>query len=146
MLPLVVLVIGFIVFWLAGVAGVAWFHPWTHAARAALACMLLLTASGRCLPKIRAELIAMVPPQLPQPGLIVTVTGILELAGALGLLLEPTHRAAGMALVLMFLVMFPANVYAAKKHLTLQGREVPGLVPRTLMQILFITAAVVSAL
>ncbi len=146
MLPLVVLVAGFVVFCLAGVAGAAWFHPWTHAVRSALACMLLLTASGRWLQKIREELIAMVPPQLPQPGLIVTVTGILELAGAVGLLLEPTHRAAGVALVLMFLVMFPANVYAAKKHLTLQGREVPGLVPRTLMQVLFITAAVISAL
>jgi uncharacterized membrane protein len=145
MLPLVVLVVAFVVFWLVGLAGVAWFHPWTHAARAALACMLLLTASGRLLPKIREELVAMVPPQFPRPEVLVVLSGILEAAGAAGLILEATHRMAALCLVLMFLVMFPANIYAARKHLTIQGKEVPGIVPRTGMQIVFIAAAVASA-
>ncbi|MGG3623207.1 hypothetical protein ABES25_06540 [Bacillus gobiensis] len=39
---------------------------------------------------MREELISMVPPTLPNPGLIVTITGLLELAGAVGLMLRPT--------------------------------------------------------
>jgi uncharacterized membrane protein len=39
---------------------------------------------------MRAELIDMVPPALPNPGLLVTVTGALELAGAAGLLIPRT--------------------------------------------------------
>jgi uncharacterized membrane protein len=36
---------------------------------------------------MRAELISMVPPELPEPGLLITITGVMELAGAAGLLL-----------------------------------------------------------
>jgi uncharacterized membrane protein len=145
LLPFFVLISAFIAFFLAGQFGLAWFHPWTHALRASLACMLLLTASGHW-GKRRADLIAMIPPQLPSPGVIITLTGIVEIAGAIGLLFERTHRAAALSLVVFFIAIFPANVRAATQHLTIGGRPVLGVVPRGAIQIIFIAVALLCAL
>jgi uncharacterized membrane protein len=143
--PLIVLIAGFAVFLLAGQLGAPWFHLWTHALRAALACMLLLTASAHW-GKRRPDLIAMVPPQFPRADLIVTISGILEIAAACGLLFEPTHRAAALSVAVLFVAMFPANVRAAKQHLTIGGRPVLGVIPRAAIQVLFVAAALVCAL
>ena len=43
-----------------------------------------------------------------------TVTGVLELLGAAGLLLPATRVAAAVCLLVLMLAMFPANVYAAR--------------------------------
>jgi uncharacterized membrane protein len=83
---------------------------------------------------MREELIAMVPPELPAPGLLVTVTGVLELAGAAGLLLHRTAPWAAAGLAALLVAMFPANVHAA-----LEGTGTP-LLPRTLMQVVFLAA------
>lgn len=83
----------------------------------------------------------MVPPRLPRPDLLVTLTGILELAGAAGLLIPATMRWAAAGLALLMLAMFPANVSAARRRLSLAGRPVTPLVPRTLLQVLFVAAA-----
>ena len=69
---------------------------------------------------MREDLISMVPLALPEPGLLVTPTGVLELAGAVGLLwrrIAPLAAAAWLTALLV--VMFPANVYAAMAGLTL---------------------------
>jgi uncharacterized membrane protein len=142
--PLIVLIAGFAVFFVAGQLGVSWFHLWTHALRAALACMLVLTASAHW-GKRRKDLIAMVPPQFPRADLIVTITGLLEIAAAIGLLFEPTHRIAALSLVGLFVAMFPANVRAAKQHLTIGGRSVLGVIPRGAIQLVFIAAALLCA-
>jgi uncharacterized membrane protein len=145
LLPFVVLIVAFAVFLLVGRAGLVWFDPWTHGLRAALACMLLLTASGHW-GKRRPDLIAMVPAQFPRPDLIVTITGILEIAGAVGLILEPTHRVAALALVLLFVAMFSANVRAARERLTIGEKPVLGVLPRGAIQIVFIAEALLCAL
>jgi uncharacterized membrane protein len=59
-------------------------------------------------------MIAIVPPRLPKPALLVTITGVLELLGAVGLLYPPTRVAAAACLFLLMLAMFPANVYASR--------------------------------
>jgi len=141
----IVLFMAFVLFLLAGQLGALWFQPWVHALRGALVCMLLVTASAHW-GKRRRDLIAMVPQQLPNPGLIVTVTGMLELAGAVGLIFHATHRAAAFSLAALFLVMFPANVRAATEHLTIGGRPVLGVVPRGIIQVVFIGAALLCAL
>jgi len=144
-IPLIVLLMAVVLFLLAGQLGVLWFQVWTHALRAALACMLLVTSSAH-FGKRRRYLLAMVPRSLPKPGLIVTITGVLEIAGAVGLILHSTHRIAGLSLAVLFLVMFPANVRAATEHLTISGRPMLGVVPRGLIQIVFIAAALLCAL
>src|SRR5215475_4961872 len=105
--------------------------------------MFLLTASAHW-GKLRIDLIRMVPPVFPRPDLLVTLTGIAELAGAIGILWTPVTRAASVGLTALLVAMFPANIYAAQHQLTIGGRKVPGLAMRTLLQIIFI-AAIVAA-
>jgi len=145
MLPFLVLLLALVLFLLAGQLGIVWFHVWTHALRAALACMLLVAASAHW-GRRRKDVIAMVPARFPAPGLIVTVTGLLEIAGAIGLIFQATHRAAGLSLALLFIAMFPANVRAAVEHLTIGGRIVLGVWSRGAIQVVFIAAALLSAL
>jgi uncharacterized membrane protein len=68
----------------------------------------------------------------------VTITGVLELAGALGLLLPVTARLAAGCLAALMVAMFPANYSAARRHL----ERVTPLAARTPMQLIFIAAAV----
>ncbi|RQX02447.1 DoxX family protein, partial [Micromonospora arida] len=67
------------------------------------------------------------------------------LAGAVGLLVPATARVAAAGLGLLMLAMFPANVSAARRKLTLAGRPVTPLAQRTALQIVFVaTAAAIS--
>lgn len=144
MIPVIALLLGTITARLAGFAGVDALDSWQMSVRAGLAGMLLLTGSAHWGSR-RADLIAMVPVRFPRPGVLVSLTGALELAGAVGLLIRPTAPYAAVALALLFIVMFPANVSAARRGLTLGGRPVTPLAPRTAMQALFLAAAVAAA-
>ena len=56
------------------------------------------------------------PPQLPQPLLLVYLSGVFELLGGLGLLPARTRRLAGWGLLALLVAVFPANVYMALIH------------------------------
>jgi uncharacterized membrane protein len=142
MAPLIALVAGFGLARLAGLLGFDALDGLQPALRVGLALMFVLTGVAHFSAKRRQDLIAMVPPRLPRADLLVTLTGILELAGAAGLLIPATAPWAAAGLALLMLAMFPANVSAARRRLTLGGRSVTPLVPRTLLQVLFIAAAV----
>jgi uncharacterized membrane protein len=62
-------------------------------------------------------LVAITPDWVPFPRALVLVTGWLELAGAVGLLLPQTRRAAGIALALYILAVWPANIHQALAHI-----------------------------
>ncbi|PSK65331.1 hypothetical protein B0E53_02702 [Micromonospora sp. MH33] len=140
MTPLIALVAGTAAARLAGLLGVATLDGWHPALRIGLALMFALTASAHFLSR-RNDLIAMVPPGLPRPALLVTLTGVLELLGALGLLLPATARPAAAGLALLMLAMFPANVSAARRGLALAGRPVTPVGIRTALQVVFVAAA-----
>jgi uncharacterized membrane protein len=72
---------------------------WGGALRFALAAMFAFTAISHFHPRIRPDLIRMVPSSLPAAPLLVTATGILELLGATGLLIvrPPASFAARLA-------------------------------------------------
>jgi uncharacterized membrane protein len=123
-----------------GAVGVAALQTWLACARFALATMFLFTAIAHFTP-VRKDMIAMVPPYFPQPGLLVTITGILEAAGAIGLLLIPTRPWAAWGLILLMLAMFPANVSAARRGVQLRGKAPTPLWIRTPVQIMFIAWA-----
>ncbi|MCQ4120685.1 DoxX family protein [Rhodococcus tibetensis] len=137
--PLITLVVVTAAILLAGAAGIDRLRPWPVALRGGLAAMFVLTGGAHFF-GLRAELIAMVPPALPNPALLVTLTGLLELAGATGLLLRRTAGWAAGCLTLLLILMFPANVYAAVEGLSAGPFE--ELVPRTLLQIVFVSATV----
>lgn len=97
-----------------GLLGVDYLDNWTRAIAVGLAAMFAMTGIAHFVNPLRRDMIAIVPPTLPAPGVLVSVTGVLELAGAVGLLYPPTRVAAATCLLLLMLAMFPANVYAAR--------------------------------
>ena len=144
MAPLITLLVGSLVARFAGWLGVGCVNSCTVAIAVGLAAMFMLTGVAHFAPPMRVDLIAIVPPRLPAPGLLVTVTGVLELLGALGLLLPVTRVAAAVCLLVLMLAMFPANVYASRmpnppKSMTTQ------LPVRTATEIVFLAAAIAVA-
>jgi uncharacterized membrane protein len=144
MVPLLVLIGSFVLLRVLGAAGVGLLDS-GHALRGALACMFLLTASAHW-GRMRADLVRMVPPRFANPERLVTLTGVLELLGALGLLLPYVYRIAAVGLALLLVALFPANVHAARAGLTLRGRPATPLAPRTALQVVFIGALLLVAL
>ena len=57
-----------------------------------------------------------VPPYLPNPLLLVQLSGAAEIAGALGLLVPATRRLAAWGLIALLIAVFPANVYMLESH------------------------------
>jgi len=123
-----------------GALGVVALQSWLDCARTALATMFIFTAIAH-FTSTRKDMIAMVPPSFPRPDVLVTMTGILEAAGAIGLLLVPTRFWAAWGLILLMLAMFPANVSAALRGVQLRGKAPTPLWIRIPMQILFIAWA-----
>jgi len=145
MAPAIVLLSVFFVLRSVGVLGVAVLNNSETPLRFALAVMFLLTASAHW-GRGRADLIGMVPPQFPSPGAIVTITGILEILGALGLMLPHTARAAAICLAILLAAMFPANLRAARERLPVLGRTAMGAAKRGALQLLFIAALLAVAI
>jgi uncharacterized membrane protein len=145
MAPLITLVAGTGLARLIGMVGVDALDGWLPALRVGLALMFVLTGLAHFGLGRREGLIAMVPPRLPRPDLLVTITGVLEFAGAAGLLLPATYRVAAACLALLMLAMFPANVYAARHQVALAGEPVTPLPLSTAEQILYVGAAVTIA-
>ncbi len=56
-----------------------------------------------------------VPPYVPWHHATVLISGVFELAGALGLLFKPTRQAAGWGLFALTLAVTPANIYMLQK-------------------------------
>jgi uncharacterized membrane protein len=143
MAPLIVLTASFFTFFVLGALGVGVFASWLLGLRLSLALMFLLTASAHW-GKRRPDLVRMVPPKFKQPELLVTLTGIAELAGAIGLLLPATAPLAAAGLALLLLAMFPANVHAARVGLSIAGKPVTALGPRTFIQLVFLVAVLTA--
>ena len=73
-----------------------------------------------------------------------TITGVLEGLGAVGLLFPATAPAAAACLAMLLIAMFPANVRAALHNVTIGGKTATGLWLRLVLQIIFIAALVVA--
>ena len=145
MAVLVTLVLGTLGARLVGWLGVDYVDSWPAAIAVGLAAMFVVTGVAHFVNPLRRDMIAIVPPRLPAAGLLVTITGVLELLGAAGLLYPPTRVAAAVSLFVLMLVMFPANVYASRmpnppKSMTTR------LDVRTIEQVVFLGAAVVVGL
>jgi uncharacterized membrane protein len=110
---------------------------WQTSGRYALAVMFVFTGIAH-FTKIKQDMARMVPRVFPLPMLMVYVTGVCELLGAAGLAIPVTHVAASVALIIMLLAMFPANIKAARDGLTIGGKLATSLWLRAPMQALFI--------
>lgn len=143
LLPFYTLVASFVLFLGLGQLGLPYFEGWHSSLQGAVAVMLLFAASAHWGTR-RPDLIRMVPPVFSRPGLIVTVTGLLEVAGAIGILIPSISKATSIGLALLLALMFPANVRAAKEGFTIGGRPVPKLLHRTVLQMIFIGAILLA--
>lgn len=137
MVPLTVLVVVTLLARLAGRLGVTQLGGWVAATRAGLAVMLCFTAAAH-FNSMRSDLVRMVPPSVPNPEFMVTFTGICEILGALGLLVPRTRRFAAVALIAFLVAVLPANIRAAREGMTIGGAAATPLVPRVVLQVLFI--------
>lgn len=137
MAPLIALLAGTLLARLVGTQGLTPVSSWPAAVAVGLAAMFTLTGIAHFIPKMRAAMIAIVPPRIPAPGFLVALTGVLELLGAIGVLIPSTRAVAARCLGVLLVVMFPANVYAASQ------RSNPLSTPlgwRTAEQLLFLAA------
>jgi uncharacterized membrane protein len=55
-----------------------------------------------------------VPPGFGDPATLVTVSGVAEVLGGVGVLLPPTRRLAGLGLIALLAAVFPANLQMAR--------------------------------
>ncbi len=68
-----------------------------------------------------------VPGWLPEHLLLVYVSGIAEIAGAIGLLFDKTRRLASLGLILLLVAVFPANI-----NMAMNAAKFPGI-PETVL-------------
>ena len=136
MAPLIVLATATLIARLAGRLGIRGLD-WAGATRMGLAVMFCFTAAAH-FNAMRADLVRMVPPWVPNPELMVSFTGVCEILGAIGLLLRQTRRLAAIALIIFLIAVLPANVHAATTEVTIGGAPVTPLIPRIAVQVLFI--------
>ena len=145
MAPLIALLAGSMAARIVGWLGVDYVDTWVKAIAVGLAAMFVLTGVAHFVPPLRGRLIAIVPPQLPAPGLLVSFTGVLEFLGAVGLLVPATRVAAAACLLLLMVAMFPANIYAAR--MPNPPKSMTARLPlRTAEEIVYLAAAIVVAI
>ena len=138
MAVLVVLLVSLVLFGGLGALGVGALSAWHEVVAWALATMFLFTASSHFVARTREDLIAMVPGAFPKPALLVSLTGLLEGLGAVGLRIPATRGLAGLCLVLLLVALLPANASAARRGVPMRGRAPTPLLVRIPMQILFV--------
>src|ERR671916_652082 len=137
MVSLFVLVASFIILRGVGLLGVKRLSSWRAAGRGALVIMFLFTGTSH-FTSMKYDFAAMIPPPLPNDLWVIYLTGVLEIVGAIGLLIPRTRKLAGICLVLLLVALFPANVYAALSEIPLRGEATTPLWIRTPMQLLYI--------
>lgn len=140
MKPLIVLIVTFI---LSLVISFLSTGEWQliFAGNVAMCCMLMLTAIGHF--KFTKGMEMMLPPVIPFKTAVVYVSGIVEVILGVMLLLPSVRNIAGNLLVILFIVLLPANIYAARTNLDMEkaNHEGPGyeyLYFRLPLQLLFI--------
>lgn len=147
MLVLIVLLAGLVAFRALGALGVRRFDSWSSSAAHAMAAMLVLTASAHFAPSgvtvmpNHADMVAMVPPFVPFADAMVYATGVLELLGAVGLVITATRWAAAVGLAVLYVLLLPANIYAAVEDIPFHGEAPTPLVQRIPEQLLYIAIA-----
>ena len=58
---------------------------------------------------------AIIPPYLPAPAMLVVISGVAEIIGGVGFLLDRWRRLAGMGLIVLLVLVFPANVHMLRQ-------------------------------
>ncbi|PWT78248.1 MAG: hypothetical protein C5B59_02165 [Bacteroidetes bacterium] len=99
-------------------------YEWALSGRIAMSAMLAFTAMGHF---VFAEGMAMmVPGIVPYKKQLVYLTGIFEIAAAIGLLIPSLYRLTSWSLIVFFVLILPANINAALKRVDFQKKSNDG--------------------
>jgi uncharacterized membrane protein len=135
---LIATVAGFILWARRGLSPFGWLQ-WTLRAIA----VLPLVASGVLHFTRTALMASIIPPSFPYRPQLVMLTGVLEFAGAVGLLVPTFTRVASACLAVFMIAIFPANVYAAGQ--TVGGLHMPSVPVRLAMQVVYILLLLIAS-
>jgi uncharacterized membrane protein len=111
------------------------------AGRIAMSVMLLFTAIAHF--AFQKGMAMMLPAFIPFKKAVVYATGVIEIAAAIGLLIPGWQTATGWWLIAFFILVLPANIYAAMHKVDyqkgdLQGKGLTYLWLRVPLQIVYI--------
>jgi uncharacterized membrane protein len=112
-------------------------YRWIDAARIGLAAMFMFTGASH-FTSLKHDMAAMIPPPLTGALWVIYLTGVLEIAGAFGLLLPRWRKWAAWGLAALLVAMLPANVYAALNGVPLRGDPPSALWWRVPLQMFWI--------
>ena len=138
--PLIVLIVAFgITLLTAKLIKRAWLY--SFAGCFAMSLMLIFTGIGHFLYPNGMAL--MLPDFIPYKKELIYLTGVIEIAAAVGLLLPRFRKLTAWSLIIFFIAILPANIYAAYHHVNLKTASLDGsgldyLWFRVPLQILFI--------
>ncbi|MGR3810373.1 DoxX family protein [Jiulongibacter sp. NS-SX5] len=140
MKPLYVLLVVFILA-LIGLKIYSKDYQFQLAGRIALAVMLVFTSIGHF--AFAEGMTAMIPEPIPFKSQLVFLTGLLEIAFAIGILVPKYQYLVGILLIVFLILILPANIYAALNKVNYQTgtKDGPGLEYlwiRVPLQLLFI--------
>jgi len=119
------------------------------AGRIAMSVMLLFTAVGHF--AFTEGMAMMIPTFVPFKEETVYLTGVVEIAAAAGLLVPRLSRLTAWLLIVFFILVLPANIYAALEHVDYQNATFDGQGPSYLwfripLQLFFIIWIYFSAI
>jgi uncharacterized membrane protein len=117
MKPFGLLIIAFIIALIALKLGRGNYHV-ALAGRIAMSVMLLFTAMAHF--KFTAGMAMMLPDFVPLREKIVWLTGIIEIAAAIGLLIPRLRMVTALLLILFFILILPANIYSSMHKVNFQ--------------------------
>ncbi len=105
--------------------------------RVSLAAMFMFTGASH-FSSLKHDMAAMIPPPFTGALWVIYATGILEIAGGLGLLLTRWRKRAAWGLVALLVAVLPANIYAALSGVAIGGHPPFALWWRVPLQLLWI--------
>lgn len=140
MKPLLVLIAAFLIS-LVGLKLVSPEWNYSLAGNIAMATMLLFTAVGHF--AFTKGMTMMLPDFIPFKKELVYLTGVIEAAAAIGLLISSLREITAILLIVFFVLLLPANIHAALKNVdyqkgTYDGQGLTYLWFRVPLQLFFI--------
>ena len=147
MKPLIVLILVFVVSVLA-LKLIHGKYDFALSGRIAMSVMLIFTAVGHF--AFTKGMSLMIPDFVPSRIAVIYITGVIEIAAAIALLIPAWRVPAAWFVIVFFVLLLPANIYAAIKHVDIEKASFngPGLEYlwfRVPLQILFITWTYISS-
>ncbi|QNL51799.1 hypothetical protein H8S90_09580 [Olivibacter sp. SDN3] len=99
-------------------------YQFALSARIAMAAMLIITAIAHFV--FTKGMSMMLPDFIPYKTELVYLTGIIEAMAAVGILISKYQKLTGLLLIVFFVLVIPANIYATLKHVDMENATFEG--------------------